>query len=74
MITVYAASASARPFAFPFLVYHCLLAVALFLASFFIAFMVNPAENKAFAAIPSGVAIVVIIAWEIVSGFEHFTL
>ena len=64
---VYAASASARPFAFPFLVYHFALAVALFLASFFIVFAVNPAENKAFAAITFAAAIFVILAWEIVS-------
>ena len=65
-IAVYAASASARPFAFPFLVYHFVLAVALFLASFFIVFAVNPAENKAYAAITFAAAIFVILAWEIV--------
>ena len=59
---VYAASARARPFAFPFLVYHSLLALALLTAAFFVLFMVNPAENKAFAAIPFGAAVVVIVA------------
>ena len=67
-VAVYAASARARPFAFPFLVYHSLLAVALFLASFFIVFTVKPAEKKAFAAIPFGIAIIVIVVWETVSG------
>ena len=65
---VYAASARARPFAFPFLVYHSLLALALFTAAFFVLFMVNPVENKAFAAIPFGAAVVVIVAWETVGG------
>ena len=68
---VYAASARARPFAFPFLVYHSLLALALLTAAFFVLFMVNPAENKAFAAIPFGAAVVVIVAWETVSGLMN---
>ena len=68
IFAVYAASARSRPFAFPFLVYHSLLAVALFLASFFIIFTVKPAEKKAFAAIPFGIAIIVIVVWETVSG------
>lgn len=68
---VYAASRNARPFAFPFLVYHFVLAVALFLASFFIVFAVNPAENKAYAAITFAAAIFVIFAWEIVRQYAQ---
>jgi hypothetical protein len=64
---VYGASVNARPFLIPFLVYHFLLLIVLFLCAFFILFTVRPVENKAYAAILFAAALVVAIALELVN-------
>ncbi len=63
---MYAAAANARPFVFPYLIYHFVLMVLLFFGSFVIVFAVRPVENKAYAAVTFAAAIVVGIFWEIV--------